>query len=96
MKIISSAQSQRDLRDIRKFIARDAPETASAYIRRLKLAVRRLRSFPYTGSVVRELVNPAIREVYFGQYRLIYEIASDRVEILTVFHGARLLDETQF
>ena len=30
-----------------------------------------------------------------GNYRLIYRTGNDRIDILTVFHSARLLDETE-
>jgi toxin ParE1/3/4 len=96
MTIVWSVQSQDDLREIRKFIARDAPDTASAYIRRLRKSVSRLRSFPEAGVVVTEAANSRIREIYFGQYRIIYELASSRIDILTVYHSARLLDDTEF
>ncbi|MCI0331901.1 MAG: type II toxin-antitoxin system RelE/ParE family toxin [Planctomycetes bacterium] len=96
MRIVWSFQARDDLREIRKFIGRDAPTTANSYVRRLKSSVDRLRIFPESGNVVREVGSPKIREIYFGQYRIIYELSPNRVEVLTVFHGARLLDETQF
>jgi len=96
MKIIWSAQSQGDLREIRKFIARDSPVTATNFIRRLRSSVNQLRAFPESGRVVREAGNSKVREILFGQYRIIYECGINRVEILAVFHGARLLDETEF
>lgn len=95
MKIVWSSQSQIDLREIRKFIARDAPETAGAYIRRLRASVARLGTYPESGSIVREAGDILLREIYFGQYRIIYEVTPNRVEVLTVYHGARLLDETE-
>jgi toxin ParE1/3/4 len=93
-KIIWTPQSQEDLREIRNFIARNAPITASAFIRRLRLSVNRLREFPESGQIIRETGNPNIREVFHGSYRIIYRIDLDRLYILTVFHGARLLDDT--
>ncbi len=95
MTIVWSVQSQDDLREIRRFIARDAPDTATAYIRRLRKSVNRLGSFPEAGVVVTEAANPRMREIYFGQYRIIYELTSSRIEILTVYHSARLLDEME-
>jgi plasmid stabilization system protein ParE len=41
---------------------------------------------------LRELDEPSIREILFGSYRIIYRAKTDIVEILTVYHGARLLD----
>jgi len=34
-----------------------------------------------------------IREIVFGNYRIIYHVAEKHVEILSVFHGARVLKE---
>lgn len=95
-KLYWTRQSREDLRAIRDFIARDAPKTASAYVRRLRQSAERLREFPYTGQVVPELGHEELREVLQGSYRIIYRVGEGRVDILTVYHGARLLDETDF
>jgi plasmid stabilization system protein ParE len=71
LKIIWTPQSQEDLREIYEFIARDAPITAEAFVRRLRLTVGRLRQFPEAGAIVTELGNPNIREVFQGVYRII-------------------------
>ena len=68
-------------------------EEKSDYIWKLKIAVNRLRDFPESGRVVPEIAKPEIREIVRGNYRLIYRCREDRVEILTAFHGARLLNE---
>jgi plasmid stabilization system protein ParE len=96
MRIVWSFQSRGDLREIRKFIARDSPVTAANFIRKLKVSVERLRVHPESGQVVRELGSSTVREILFGQYRIIYQCGSKRIEILAVFHGARLLGETEF
>jgi plasmid stabilization system protein ParE len=94
-KIYWTRQAREDLREIRAFIARDAPLTAAAFIRRLRASVVRLRSFPQSGQVVPELGDEGIRELIRGHYRIIYRFRVDRVEILTVYHSSRLLDDTQ-
>ena len=88
--------AQEDLRSIKEHISRDAPATAVAYIRKLKAAVGRLEEMPYSGQVVPELKREEIREVLLGNYRLIYRIRDQQVVILTVYHGARLLDDSTF
>jgi toxin ParE1/3/4 len=93
IRILWTSQAKDDLREIRKFIARDAPRTAAAFVWRLKIAVDRLGDFPESGRVVPEISRPEIREVMRGNFRIIYRHREDRVEILTVFHGARLLTE---
>jgi len=95
-RIVWTRQAREDLRGIRAFIARDAPATASAFVRRLRDSVQRLRSFPHSGQVVPELGRDDVREVLCGTYRIIYRVLPSRVEILAVYHSARLLGESEF
>jgi plasmid stabilization system protein ParE len=87
-KIYWTRQARDDLWEIRSFIARDAPKTAAAYVRRLRTSVGCLRQFPELGEIVREIGKPPVRELIRGQYRVIYRYQSNRVDILTVFHSA--------
>lgn len=89
-------QAKQDLLDIREHISRDAPLTARAFVRRLRDSLARLKTFPHSGQVVPELGNPSVREVLRGSYRVIYRVGPDRVDVLTVFHSARLLDDSEF
>jgi len=59
------------------------------------VTVERLADFPNSGRVVLELKDPAIREILFGSYRIVYRVKGDLVEVLTVYHGARLLDPSR-
>lgn len=86
-------QAREDLRAVRAHIARDAPATASAYVRKLRLSVGRLRQFPYSGEVIPEIGREELREVLQGNYRIIYRVSESRVDILAVFHSARIFDE---
>jgi toxin ParE1/3/4 len=92
-KIYWTQQSRDDLRAVRTHIARDAPATASAYVRKLQTSVGRLREFPFSGQVVPEIGREDLREILQGNYRLIYRVSDDRVDILAVFHSARIFDE---
>ncbi len=94
-RIYWTRQAREDLRGIRAFIAKDAPATASAFVRRLRESVERLRTFPHSGQIVPELGRDDIREIIRGSYRIIYRVRSSRADILAVYHGAQLLDETE-
>ena len=50
-----------------------------------------LEDHPLSGRVVPEVGDDAIRELIRGNYRIVYRLKQDVVEIVTVFHGARLL-----
>jgi len=95
-RIYWTLQAKQDLLEIREYISRDAPLTAKAFVRRLRNSLDRLKTFSQSGQVVPELGDPNVREVLRGSYRVIYRIGASRVDILTVFHSARLLDETEF
>jgi plasmid stabilization system protein ParE len=52
-----------------------------------------LTLFPELGRVVPEYQRPDIRELVFQNYRIVYRVKTDCVEIAAVVHGARLLSE---
>ena len=59
-------------------------------VERIVEAVGRLEDFPLSGRVVPELEDEAFRELLWGNYRIVHRVTMDLVEILTVFHGARM------
>ena len=88
-------QAADDLEAITNFIAADSPQYATLFAMDVLVAVERLANFPNSGRVVPELKDPAIREILFGSYRIVYRVKGDLVEVLTVYHGARLLDPSR-
>jgi plasmid stabilization system protein ParE len=73
----------------------DSEHYASLFAIDVLSAVDRLIDFPYSGRSVPELNDPAIREILFGSYRIVYRVKSDMVELLTVYHGLQLLDPSR-
>jgi len=88
-------QAADDLEAVADFIAADSPYYAKLFTMDVLAAVERLADFPNSGRVVPELKDPAIREILFGSYRIVYRVKGDLVELLTVYHGARLLDPSK-
>ena len=62
-RIYWTKQARDDLKAVRDHIARDAPATASAYVRVLRTSVGRLREFPFSGQAVLEIGREELREV---------------------------------
>jgi plasmid stabilization system protein ParE len=58
-------------------------------VERIVAAVSRLESHPRSGRVVPEIGEPTLREIIVDRYRIVYRLARDAAEIVTVFHGAR-------
>lgn len=82
-----------DLEGIWSYIARDSAVYASGMIKRIVDAPKSLPRFPQLGRVVPEWESPQIRELIVGNYRLIYKIEVERIIVLAVIHGARLMPE---
>ncbi len=82
------------LLDIVRYIKRDDPGAAQRFGKAVKTKTGRLASFPDSGRVVPEFPTAGLREIVVGNYRIIYRHLPDEksVEILTVRHGARLLE----
>jgi toxin ParE1/3/4 len=88
-------QAASDLEAIADFIAQDSPQYASLFVIDVFAAVERLGPFPESGRIVPEKQDPAIREIIFGNYRIVSRLRKDMVELLTIHHGAKLLDPTR-
>jgi plasmid stabilization system protein ParE len=43
--------------------------------------------------VVEEWQDPRIREILYGNYRIIHRVRENKVEIMIVRHGAQLLQD---
>jgi toxin ParE1/3/4 len=89
-EIIWSPQAIEDLQSIRRYIARDSSRFAALIAQHLVDATERLATFPESGRMVPEIGDPAIREILWRNYRIVYRIRRATVEIATVFHGAQL------
>ncbi|MFA6093921.1 MAG: type II toxin-antitoxin system RelE/ParE family toxin [Elusimicrobiota bacterium] len=77
---------------IAEFIEKDSSQYARLFVVDIFQAVERIAEFPKSGRMVPELGDPAVRELILGNYRLVYRLKAKYVELLTVYHGARLLD----
>ncbi len=89
-------QASDDLEAIAEFISLDSPHYASLFVVDVLDAVERLEIFPDSGRVVPELNEHSVREIILGNYRIVYRIQYTTVEILTIYHSARLFRPDRF
>ncbi len=78
-----------DLDSIHEYISRDSEIYADSVLSEIFDAVDRLIDYSQSGRVVPELEEPQTREIIVGNYRVMYEVQDDVIQILTVLHGAR-------
>ncbi len=91
-KVIWLRASLDDLEQIANYISANSPAYASTVTKKIYDAAMELAQFPQIGRIVPEWEDANYRERIVYRYRLIYCLkGSDRIEILGVIHGARLL-----
>ncbi|MDL2313835.1 type II toxin-antitoxin system RelE/ParE family toxin [Desulfovibrio sp. OttesenSCG-928-C14] len=87
MLVIWSVSAERDLEAITEYIARDNLQAALALDDFIRDAANGLPAFPRQGKPGRI---PGLRElVVHENYIVVYEIAEDEINIITVLHAAR-------
>jgi plasmid stabilization system protein ParE len=92
VEVAWSPEAIEDIESIASYIERDSPFYAKAVVQKIVDLGRTLPRFPEMGRVVPELEDPAIRERFAYSFRVIYRIEADRILVIAVIHGRRLLD----
>ncbi len=91
LELVWSEQAVRDLDAIADFIAVDDVVAAVRWVDELVAAAEPVRHAPRLGRKVPEFARDDVREVIHGAYRIVYRIGPERIEVLTIFEGHRLL-----
>ncbi len=95
MKVIWSPLSLQRVDEIVDYIAKDDPAAARRWAGALVERVQQLEDYPERGRTVPELFRPDVRELLYGEYRIIYRLDTSAVEILTVRHGRRRFEVSE-
>ena len=95
MKLNWSKESLERLLEIEEFIAIDNVEKAEEFINFLITESLLIEKNPEIGRIVPEFSDSSIRELILKGYRLVYRITDDRIDILTVFEGHRLIRKSE-
>ncbi len=91
MKLFWTETARQDLKNIKQYIAIDNPTAAKRWIEKLRKRAKNVLHTPFSGRKVPEFSRDDIRELIEGNYRIVYQVFSDRLVVLTVFEGHRLL-----
>lgn len=77
--------------EIAAYIAEDNQAAAEKWIRNVFARVGQLGQFPQSGKQIPETPRKDIRELIWGNYRIIYRIDARQISILTVRHMKQVL-----
>ncbi len=91
MKVTWAPLAMDRVAGIASYIAEDSPPAADKWIHRIFTRVGQLTNFPDSGRHLPETARSDIRELLWGNYRIIYRVEPRRVCILTVRHTKQIL-----
>ena len=91
MKIIWSPLAIDRTTEIAEYIAQDNPSAALIWVETLFDKVQLLKSSPKSGRIVPETNQENIRELIYGNYRIVYRVEKNMISVLTVRHGKQIL-----
>ncbi|HZP68291.1 MAG TPA: type II toxin-antitoxin system RelE/ParE family toxin [Rudaea sp.] len=87
-----SPEAIEDIEAIASYIGRDSRVYARIVAARIVETASEIVRFPLSGRVVPEVGDTDLRERFVYSYRVMYRVLSDRVLVIAVVHGSRLLD----
>lgn len=88
IKWLKSAKT--DLKEIYDFISLDSKRYAKHQVEKIQSKTDILKTGTVIGKKVSEIDDEKVREIFEGNYRIIYRIISeDEIHILLVHHGAK-------
>lgn len=86
-EIVWTEEALSDLEAIGEYFNRTAPSYAPVVVSRLYTSVERLIEHPKIGRQVPEIGHESLRELIVENYRVIYQLHEERIEIITVVHS---------
>ncbi len=91
-KVNWSPEAIEDLQSIADYIAKDSRIYAQSVVTKVFDVSRSLASHPLIGRIVPEIGLAKIRERFVYSYRFIYQVEDNKILIVAVIHGKRLVD----
>lgn len=86
MEIIFTDQFLDRVEECTDYIALDHVPTAIKWARGVFEKCQALSNQPESGRIVPEFRRPEIREIIHGNYRLVYELKPNQIDMLTIWH----------
>jgi toxin ParE1/3/4 len=91
MEVIFTDRFLTRVEECTDYIARDHIPTAIKWAREVFEQCQKLSNQPEKGRIVPEFRRPEIREIIHGNYRLVYELKPNQIDMLTIWHTRQML-----
>jgi len=91
MKVLWTRVAYKRLEEIYGYIENDSPTNAARWSDKLLKKPATIKDFSRAGRAVPEVDAVSIRELIYGNYRIIYKIKDDTAYVLTIRHFRQIL-----
>lgn len=91
MKLHFSPEAVADIIEYEALVRRENARAAEKWTDLVFRKADRVARFPESGRIVPEFDRPDLREAIVGSHRLVYRIRRKTIQVVRVFHSARLL-----
>jgi toxin ParE1/3/4 len=81
-----------NLEEICNYISRDSEYYARLFAKKIISIVKNIPQFPKSWRIVPEYRDDNLREIIYQNYRIVYRLKDDIVEIVAICHGAKPLE----
>lgn len=92
VKIFFTKHARDDFKDIDKYISVRSPLNARRVCQNILNEIQTLSERPERGRVVIHTQKNIIRQIIVYKYRIFYRQVSKGIEILSIYHSSRLLE----
>jgi plasmid stabilization system protein ParE len=82
------------LKAVHNYHAQISPEYANRLVDLITKRSEQIGNFPNSGRMLPEINLEQIREIIEANYRVIYYVGVDRIDVLTVVHGQQKLSSS--
>jgi plasmid stabilization system protein ParE len=79
-----------DYESIIRYYEKTAPKFAQNFAKKIIYIIENLIQFPKMGRLVPEFENTEIREITYRNFRIIYRLQENLLEIARIIHGSRI------
>lgn len=96
MEVILTDRFLERVEEYTDYIALDHIPTAIKWAEGVLEYCEQLSAQPESGRIVPEFKRAEIKELIHGNYRLVYELKPNRIDMLTIWHTSQILPKTPY
>ena len=91
LKLVWTNEALNRLTEIDDYISYDSIARARKFINNIIKSTTSIPQYPQKGRIVPEFNISELREIIYKNYRIVYRIKKDQIQILTIFEAHRLI-----